>query len=154
MQVLADVVRALKEQHEAGWLHCDLKADNIIIKKNYNGSFSGRIIDFGLAKKTSDMPFPLHSYKPEEYEKNRFDYGHIPPEMLLCKTGETYESEVYALGFMLSWVAASYDVSWLSVLAELCQEEDPVMRPTLENILEIINEEVCLLSINQCLNSI
>ena len=30
----------------------------------------------------------------------------------------------------------------LLLLSELCQEEDPVMRPTLENILEIINKEV------------
>jgi serine/threonine protein kinase len=45
--VLIDILDGLKLIHERGYLHCDIKPDNILIDENYRA----KVADFGLCQK-------------------------------------------------------------------------------------------------------
>ena len=50
IQVLLEVLAGLEAAHEAGYAHCDLKPNNIIIKQNSAGARRAVLTDFGLAR--------------------------------------------------------------------------------------------------------
>ena len=50
MPIFEQVVRALKAAHEKGFVHRDLKPDNIWLKRRDDGGVDVRLLDFGIAK--------------------------------------------------------------------------------------------------------
>jgi serine/threonine protein kinase len=66
--VFYQLMECLKSLHVDGWLHLDIKSDNILIA-NSNGTITPYLIDFGMAKQTNDihnrMPFSIAYAAPE-----------------------------------------------------------------------------------------
>ncbi|HUQ04727.1 MAG TPA: HEAT repeat domain-containing protein [Kofleriaceae bacterium] len=52
LPILEQVVRALKAAHEKGFVHRDLKPDNIWLKHRDDGGVEVKLLDFGIAKLT------------------------------------------------------------------------------------------------------
>jgi serine/threonine protein kinase/HEAT repeat protein len=52
LPILEQVVRALKAAHEKGFVHRDLKPDNIWLKRRDDGGVEVKLLDFGIAKLT------------------------------------------------------------------------------------------------------
>jgi serine/threonine-protein kinase len=50
MPVLEQIIRALKAAHDKGFVHRDLKPDNIWLKRRDDGATDVRLLDFGIAK--------------------------------------------------------------------------------------------------------
>ena len=91
--IFLPVCRALKLLHEAGFMHCDLKMDNIL----FNNSES-RIIDFGLAMQIGS----------DSRRGSLFTIGHIPPELAFSGKDSLslYPSaDIFALGVTMLRVA-------------------------------------------------
>lgn len=87
--------------HEKGIIHCDLKPDNILLKKTEGGFYTAKIIDF-------DGGF-LRSSPRAEGEIN-FDYVYAAPEIIQMnlvgrETEETIEltekADIFALGILM-----------------------------------------------------
>lgn len=73
------ILRGLLALHALGWMHCDLKPDNIMYKE---GIF--KIIDFGLSRQIGSAPGPA------------FSGGYRPPEVALGMPFDT-KADVWAL---------------------------------------------------------
>ena len=111
MTLLYNIYCGLEWMHRNGWLHHDLRADNIFLaaaspnsnpnrnnknkkkdetsvpKIEYEGSFVAQVADFGLVDRI------------ESLSANRAHWRHTPPEVL-CNKQWTIESEMWALGVM------------------------------------------------------
>ena len=133
---MEDVVYALYEQNQAGWLHGDVKSNNIVVKRNRDNSFSGKVVDFGLSKRLTDGPFLRHvSFKPANFIDNQERYPHIAPEILKGTTGDTTEGDVHSFGYILKNIALRFYMPKLLQMSQRCMQEDPKKRPTLPEIL-------------------
>ena len=137
---MEDVVYALEEQQQAGWLHGDIKSNNIVVKRNKEKSFTGKVIDFGLSKRLSDGPFRRHvSFKPANFIYNRIEFPQIAPEILNGYTGDTTEADVFAFGHMINHLGLRFQMPKLLLMSQGCMQEDPKKRPTLPVILITLN---------------
>ncbi|MCA9804191.1 MAG: protein kinase [Cyanobacteria bacterium HKST-UBA02] len=53
LELLAQVAEALASAHRHGVIHRDIKPANVLIKHESDGTLSARVIDFGIAKRSS-----------------------------------------------------------------------------------------------------
>ena len=84
--------------------------------------------------------FAPESFSEEDHVKKCVDmYGDIEPEMFLGNTGVTFGSDMGSI--LIDDVTTAFDIPWLTYLAMLCQEDDPTLRPTVEQIIVSINGE-------------
>lgn len=51
--IMVDVLRGLEEVHAKGYLHRDIKVDNILVQENEGGKKVYKIADFGLSKNSN-----------------------------------------------------------------------------------------------------
>jgi serine/threonine protein kinase len=79
--------------HDKGWLHCDIKPDNILVNK----SGEIRIIDFSLTRRIVGGLGKLFAGKQKVIQGTR---TYIPPEVIL-KRVPTIQSDIYSLGISL-----------------------------------------------------
>ncbi|KAI3761470.1 hypothetical protein L1987_51887 [Smallanthus sonchifolius] len=49
------ILHGLSHIHKRGYVHCDLKPQNVMLVTNYEGDFVAKIGDFGLAKRVKQM---------------------------------------------------------------------------------------------------
>ena len=57
LRIVADGAAGLAELHEQGFIHCDVKPDNIAIGDNN----TGKLLDFGVALSADDAPYAIES---------------------------------------------------------------------------------------------
>ncbi|KAK3722847.1 hypothetical protein QZH41_007802 [Actinostola sp. cb2023] len=69
---------SLAHIHINGYLHCDLKANNIVLEEK-EGEYSPIIIDFGKSIKIEDATFPLPKPRYHEYRQH---FPHIARELV------------------------------------------------------------------------
>ncbi|CAN0876785.1 Mitogen-activated protein kinase kinase kinase 20 [Linum grandiflorum] len=70
------LLEALSYIHSAGYTHCDIKPDNLLLFPNDDGSCQLKIADFGLAMETPDPDSPA--------AKNfRGTTRYLPPEVIV-----------------------------------------------------------------------
>ncbi|GAQ91198.1 Protein kinase-like domain containing protein [Klebsormidium nitens] len=160
------IARALAAMHSLGWLHCDVKTDNLLLKDG-----CPVLADFGLAIHERDAP-------GRGLCGSR---GYIGPEVYL-KGYHTQKADIFALGMviwahvtggrphygfcdtraLLAWMALGGWYTWptevhahggdLMALVERCCDANPDRRPTacqLADELHDIAELLCA----QCSNA-
>jgi eukaryotic-like serine/threonine-protein kinase len=84
------LVGAFKFMHEAGWLHRDIKPDNILV----NRAGEARVIDFSLSAKIKGKFGLIVSGKQKSIQGTR---TYIAPETILRKA-PTERTDLYSLG--------------------------------------------------------
>lgn len=99
------LVTGLKYIHETGYIHRDLKPDNILLVSNYEedketsapNKFSLRISDFGLAKKAPQQGLRMDKKRKAEGEYLKGTVMYLSPEAVKNCTQER-PSDIWALG--------------------------------------------------------
>lgn len=94
LSICIQICKGLKEFHEKGFVHRDLKPDNIMISKYDLQQPEIKIIDFGSAK---EMEF----YKPADTTVIG-TLGYQSPESLSTLT--TNQSDIYSIGCILNFM--------------------------------------------------
>jgi len=117
-----DLTEALSHIHFKGFLHCDLKSNNVLVSNKH-----GYIIDFG---KACDSSFP-------PAKKYSIVYSHIAPEVL---TGSpcSKASDIFSLGKILLKVGGKHNIPILVSTAQKCLDANPARRPTTTGIMATI----------------
>lgn len=126
-RVSYDIADALHYVHEKGYLHCDLKANNVLVCKQ-----RGYLIDFG---KVSKITSP-------RVKKYKTVYPHIAPEVLKGHP-VSQASDVYSFGKIIRIIGEQLQNEQLLSLGN--KAADPLVnrRPTLIGILTTLQPFIC-----------
>ena len=92
-KIVEAICQAFVHMNEKGWLHRDIKPDNILVNK----TGEVRIIDFSLSMKLATGVMKMISGKQKNIMGTR---TYIAPETILKKT-PTIQSDIYSLGVTL-----------------------------------------------------
>jgi len=131
-RMFGEIVDALAFVHSIGFLHNDIKGDNVIITQ-YNILFHPIIIDFGKSRKTQDAKHYCLSKKEQDIYRQR--HCHIAPELIKGMQKQSSKSDIYSLGVLLANVCTKYHkYEQLSNIAKECMNDNPNVRPTLDDI--------------------
>ena len=125
VKISLNIANALAHVHKKGYLHCDLKSNNVLVS---NGA--GYLIDFGKACRLA-----LPSAK--KYEKI---YPHIAPEVL-GGSPCSKQSDVYSLGTVFYKIGKRKQITTLSDIAKKCLDKNPSQRMTLTGIMTTLTTQ-------------
>jgi len=120
--LVRQVAQAIDATHAAGWVHGDVKPDNVIVGTRGHVT----LIDFGFASRVNSVSGHVYRGTP--------DYS--APELLTGQTATTPAMDIFSLGRLLwNWLSQSepeYESLIVPVasLAEQMVSNDPVLRPS------------------------
>ena len=133
MSVLDNVAEALQHIHCKGYLHNDLKANNVVLERRYARQYNAVIIDFGKSTKI-DSPEPKKTLSKSEQKIYRQTYPHIAPEIVSGQATASNASNVYSFGRLIEFVCQKALLNLgakRSFLKNLALSENAVSRPQL-----------------------
>ena len=135
VSIFKETAEALDFMHKKGFLHNDLKSDNILLSQE-NNAIHLVIIEFG---KCHNMTNPKrYSLTAEEQKKYKKYHRHIAPELVKGTHSQSFKSYIYSHGYLLSQMSKSISRKFDDVLADISiayVRTDPVQRPTLTAII-------------------
>ena len=143
--IALDIAKGLAHLHSKGYLHCDLKTNNILLYHN-GQMWRPKIIDMGQACRTVDAKGPLYLSRSEQQEIFK-RFPHVPREVIAGTGGYTVEGDIYSLGYVLSQVAEVCSLrTKLRGLGDRCFNARPASRPSLTCVIQ----ELTSLAVNGC----
>ena len=135
LKVVKGTCEALLYVHRQGYLHNDLKGNNVVLEGTDHRPV---LIDFGKSRKIKKAR--LLKPKPDPAEAAR-RYPHIAPELHRGER-QTTSSDVYSFGVLVSRVLrdGKFHIPALKRIAKNCVTTNPGKRPKLDEVLrEITN---------------
>ena len=147
LRIVADVAKSLDEVHAKGYLHNDIKSDNITVT-GYPSNPCVHVIDFGLATLVDDS-FYFELFDLPRCLKKQKQFVFRSPEL---KKGEPLQpsSDVFSIGVMLRDVCVYmkhqrlYELLW--PLVEACTQELPEDRPPLSKVWQDVQDMLSILT--------
>ena len=74
------MAQAISYLHKQGFLHRDIKADNVLIS-HVNNEYRAILIDFGKCVALTAVGSLVKHFAPEEQKLYKSKHGHIAPEL-------------------------------------------------------------------------
>lgn len=135
-RVLIGICNGLEAIHNKGYLHNDIKSNNIVFSDCMPSSKltpSVRvwpiIIDFGKARPvTAPKRYKLLKVEQDEHLKA---YPHLAPDLVRGTCSQSILSDVYSLGHVIRKVALITSNECLKSIAKLCMKENVGNRPSI-----------------------
>ena len=130
-RILLGVCDGLQAIHQRGYLHNDIKCDNVVLsdcvpKSDKAPSMWPIIIDFGKATTIkSPKVYKLDEREIDSYLKT---YTHLAPELVKGTSSQSVLTDVYSLCRIIGKVACVFRYKELKSIAKLCTKEN---RPSL-----------------------
>ena len=138
VEIFQELGSALKHVHSMGYLHNDIKANNVVLEKTpttSEKSYSPVLIDFGKSTKAAASSMTSRTSGRKRIAPEHSLKSYLAPEVIKERLYST-ASDVYSLGKMLK--AVSKMVGFYSRVRSLVKEataERPSLRPSLDNFL-------------------
>ena len=140
IDVALTLCKGLADIHRAGFLHADLKIDNVMLhKENDESPWQSKIIDFGFSYPMLAKP-KLYNLTPEEKEYYTKNCMHVAPEIIEGISGHTIKSDIYSLGDTLAVLGSVTGIQPIYNWGLQCMESDPVDRPELKWVINMIEK--------------
>jgi serine/threonine protein kinase len=135
VDVILVCAKAISEIHAKGYIHCDLKGDNIVINKDKVGmGFCPIVIEFGKMQKACEAKIKkLSTIEQEKYSKY---HKHIAPEVVRGTRPPTKASDIYAFGLVISLICFYHKIENLRLIAVNCINGTPERRHTINQIID------------------
>jgi serine/threonine protein kinase len=118
-QVCYDIVDALHHLHQKGYLHCDLKTNNVLVFKK-----KGYLVDFGKVKKITNTSTKKYTQL----------YPHIASEVLNGARASP-ASDMYSMGKILLCIGDKLKNDHLLPIGRLFSDSEPTKRPTITELI-------------------
>ena len=134
--VVKHVGEALQHVHTKGYLHNDLKANNVVLEDK-SRHFNPVIIDFGKSTKI-DAPMKKKSMTKAEQKLYQQSLPHIAPEIVNGTRTQTIASDVYSFAKLVQFLCDKEALNLgaeSEILKNLALSEDPEARPQLSALL-------------------
>ena len=136
IEIIKKVASALKHVHEAGFLHNDVKSNNVVLDED-GGAYNPVLIDFGKSLPLTGLKGPkiMSKERQQAYAKK---YPHIAPEIVCGRKGQSIQSDIFSFAKMTQGI---FDKAKLGTLPEVLNRGlniDPDSRPQLQQILEAL----------------
>ena len=131
--ILIGVCNGLEAIHKKGYLHNDLKCDNIVLSDCVPSADIAPpvwpvIIDFGKARPIQcPKRYTLTEEEKKDYLKS---YSHLAPELVSGLCPQAVSTDVYSLGHVVKKVAVISTSTKLKAVAEACKAT-PSKRPSI-----------------------
>ena len=135
-KILWDTADALQHIHEAGYVHNDLKSNNVVLEKREDDKIHPVIIDFGKsvviekAKKAAAKPLHLRGH---------YKHSYIAPELINGTGRPSIESDVFALGFLIKTVYKLLKFQNISTVKDALIRDSPNNRPSISDLKEALS---------------
>ena len=99
VEIAYQVGSALDYMHARGYVHWDVKPDNILFRhaRSDNGAIEAVLTDFGIARSTHEPAVVAGSVLYMSPERLRVHLGEVPPDQVM----DQRPADVYALGLVL-----------------------------------------------------
>ena len=131
--VANDLVQAIKFVHDSGYLHNDLKEDNVLLSSSVQ-RWRAVVIDFGwVSLKTHPPRYGFSDSVKAKYLRENL-YAHIAPECALLDEGASTVSDVFQLGRLIRLIGARSGDKNLLQLGENCCHIIRMFRPSILDI--------------------
>ena len=135
LKTFAEICLALQHVHSRGFLHNDIKSNNVLERRRDSEKYNAILIDFGKSTKASTI-LPSISRRKRAHHPTK---SYLAPEVLKQRRYSTV-SDVYSVARMIksvSKVMGFYDR--VRVLAKTELAEEPSLRPHLDKLITEIN---------------
>lgn len=116
--VIREVTDALDHVHRVGFLHNDVKSNNVVLD-NASAKYQPVLIDFGKSLPVSGCRGP-RTMSTETQRRYKKQYPHIAPEIVAGTAGQTYASDVFSIGFMGKVIFEK--ANWVSFPKCFCEQ--------------------------------
>ena len=140
-RILLGVCHGVEAVHQKGYLHNDLKCDNVVLSDcvpymEKAPTVWPVIIDFGKAKPlSSPKSYKLNQAEMEQYLHR---YTHLAPELIKGLHTQSILTDVYSLGHIVKKVATVISSQELRRIARSCTSPEQGNRPTVLFVSELI----------------
>lgn len=134
LNIIRKFASALLHMHDVGFLHDEIKANNILLDI-VDGAFNPVIIDFGksLPMGSAKGPKIMSQEKQKKYTE---DFPHIAPEIITGKTGQSRKSDIYSFGKVVKSIFRKANLCPVPQVFTQTLEVDPMLRPNLQEVLK------------------
>ena len=133
-KVFKQIVDAINCLHEAGWLHNDIKENNVLMHKTPQ-EWKPVVIDFGKCRSCSNPK----RYELTEIQKTFYKAKHawIAPELIGGTHVQSPASDVFSLGFLLQKMLCKFvrRSEYLESVSNRCLARHPDNRISLKLLL-------------------
>lgn len=147
LEVYKKILGIIKIMHDEKYVHRDITPMNFVINKKGQVSVIDFELSYSLRSKTPEPPFGLGTF------------GYMSPEQM-CYYVPTYKEDSFSLGCLLAYILTGkhpkpenlehpsqlrkyleplVDHKYLSLIM-LCNSPDPNKRPTVQEIIDYIND--------------
>jgi hypothetical protein len=135
--ILKDVCETLGYIHTQGFLHNDLKGNNIVLEKTVKG-FHPVIIDFGKSIKIKKAKLKKPKLDMNSALKR---YPHIAPEIHRGER-QTTSSDIFSFGYLVSFIKNKAKLNAFCIIVKKCTSSVPSKRPSLREISEMLSDSL------------
>lgn len=133
-EILVQCCEALAYIHKQNFIHCDIKGDNLVLRKSCDEvRYVAVIIDFGKMKEMKKAK--LYRLSVKEQDRYARYHNHIAPEVVDGKATQTAASDIYSLGQVISLVCHYNYADELKQIARQCIHGTPSKRPNIEDLI-------------------
>lgn len=109
LRVFRKVFSAVAEGHKHGIIHRDIKAENVVVHERDDGELVVKVLDYGIARVTSEKGLPGVGAAYTQYGPNGFLAGtpyYMAPELASGKKASE-QTDVYALGVLMYYAVTN-----------------------------------------------
>ena len=128
-----DLVQAIKFVHDSGYLHNDLKEDNVLLSSSVQ-RWRAVVIDFGWVSLQTNPPYYGFSDSVKAKYARENLYEHIAPECALLDEGASTVSDVFQLGRLIRLIGARSGDKNLLQIGENCCHVMALFRPSIVDV--------------------
>lgn len=136
LDVIRRVAEALLHVHKTGFVHNDIKGNNVVLDNRDGIKYNPILIDFGKSLPVTGLKGPKN-LSAEQQKRYKKEYPHIAPEIVAGKRGQSIASDIFSLARMTEVIFMKAKLGPLPDVLQRALNPDPDKRPALKEIVAL-----------------